>query len=530
MNEYDPNIQTEDYTPPEPAKKRNRFWDNWGGQSLTIAFILHAIVLIIGAYWVFQVTRIPDKPDPSIIPRGGGGGERAADTRIKPNRLRPITPVSTPKWVIAEGNTSNYIIPDQSDKFGEKTTLTSLDSGSTDGFGGLGKGPGHGPGNKGPGNINGWGNCKMPFGPLPPALRGRCTMDDRLQRIKENGGNPQCEEAVVKGLNWIKGNQKADGSFADGDYKVAMTGLALLAYFGHCETPASVEYGDSCLKGITYLINVGMKNDGRLASNYAQPYWSYEHAIATYALGEAMTFSKDGKSEIPYLREITEKAGQFIIDNQNVDNGWAYSYALSGGHTDLSVVGWQIQALRAVSHTDIKFRGMTKAIELGLKYANSHQDKATGGFGYANTNLSGGLDYYTLTGVGMLCNQMWGKGSRSEVSKGAKYLLENSKFEYNGEFADLYGHYYESQAMMQKGGNDWKQYNNTFRDQLLNNQNVDGSWKPPGGGQKIRTVAGVYASNDMYRTCLCTLMMEVYYRFLSTGGTGGIRPTRQLLP
>ena len=45
-----------------------------------------------------------------------------------------------------------------------------------------------------------------------------------------------------------------------------MTGLALLAYFGHCETPVSEEFGDSCMKGIVYLVNLGMKNDGKLAS------------------------------------------------------------------------------------------------------------------------------------------------------------------------------------------------------------------------------------------------------------------------
>jgi len=526
MKEYDPNIQPEDYTPPEPAKNRNRFWGNWGGPSLTIAFLLHAIILILGAFWIFKVISVPEK-DRDIIPRGGGGGERAANTKINTNKLRHIIPTSNPMRVITDGP-SNYTIPDQSDKFGELNPLsTELDGGSHGGLGGLGNGRGFDHGDGGPGTIHGGDIGKIPFGVLPPAFGGRCSMEDRLQRIKENGGNPQCEEAVVRGLRWIKGNQKPDGSFADGEYKVAMTGLALLAYFGHCETPSSVEFGDSCTKGIGFLIDVGMKNDGRLASNYAQTCWSYEHAIATYALGEALTFCKESKTEFPYLREITAKAGQFIIDNQNVDNGWAYSYALSGGHTDLSVAGWQIQALRAVSHTNIKFRGMTKAIERGLKYANSHQDKTSGGYGYANTNLSGGLDYYTLTGVGMLCNQMWDKGNRSEVNKGAKYLLENSKFEYNGEYADLYGHYYESQAMMQKGGDDWKHYNNMFRDQLLNNQNADGSWKPPGGGQKIRAVAGVYASNDMYRTCLCTLMMEVYYRFLSTGGGGGNRTARQ---
>ena len=126
----------------------------------------------------------------------------------------------------------------------------------------------------------------------------------------------------------------------------------------------------------------------------------------------------------------------------------------------------------------------------------------------------------------MLCHQMWGNGGQSPVKKGADYIREKSKFDYNSQYADLYAHYYESQAMMQRGGEDWKFYNNMFRDQLLNNQESDGSWKIPGGGQKIRAVAAQYAdANDegaLYRTCLCTLMLEVYYRFLSTGGGGGM--------
>ena len=73
--------------------------------------------------------------------------------------------------------------------------------------------------------------------------------------------------------------------------------------------------------------------------------------------------------------------------------------------------------------------------------------------------------------------------------------------------------------MMNRGGDQWKKYNEMFRDQILNNQNPDGSWKEPGGGKKPNAAGGTYVSNVHYRNCLCTLMLEVYYRFLP--GTGG---------
>jgi hypothetical protein len=59
-----------------------------------------------------------------------------------------------------------------------------------------------------------------------------------------------------------------------------------------------------------------------------------------------------------------------------------------------------------------------------------------------------------------------------------------------------------------------------FRDQLLNNQNADGSWKSPGGGAKLNAVAASYQNNAHYRNCLCILMLETYYRFLPGTGAG----------
>jgi hypothetical protein len=297
-----------------------------------------------------------------------------------------------------------------------------------------------------------------------------------------------------------------------------MTGLALLAYFGHCETTTSEEFGESCLKAITYLVNLGMQNNGRIGTDMSAQPFCYEHAIATYALAEATTFCKDLKPELPNLKEITEQAGQFIIDNQSTNGAWAYGYNKSAGG-DVSVVGWQIQALKACSHTGIKFRGMTPCINKGLDYLVTCQND-NGGFGYNGPGgPAGNHEYFTLTGVGMLCNQMWDK-NKAAVRKGASYVLKNTKFDYNGECCDLYGHYYESQAMIQRSRADWQKYNDLFRDQVLNNQDSDGSWKVPGGGKKIRGNENI-RGDKVYRSTLCILMLEVYYRFLGTAGDAG---------
>jgi hypothetical protein len=62
--------------------------------------------------------------------------------------------------------------------------------------------------------------------------------------------------------------------------------------------------------------------------------------------------------------------------------------------------------------------------------------------------------------------------------------------------------------MMNRGGKQWQHYNGIMRDEVLKNQKPEGTWMSTGHG------AGVF-----YHTALCTLMLEVYYRFLP--GTGG---------
>ena len=64
--------------------------------------------------------------------------------------------------------------------------------------------------------------------------------------------------------------------------------------------------------------------------------------------------------------------------------------------------------------------------------------------------------------------------------------------------------------MINRGGKEWEDYNNLFRDGLIKAQNEDGSWIQEG-------VKHGPVSTHM-ATCMATLMLEVYYRFLL--GTG----------
>jgi len=284
-----------------------------------------------------------------------------------------------------------------------------------------------------------------------------------------------------------------------------MTGFAVLAYLGRCETPLSEKYGESCLRGITWLVNLGMKTEGKLTTNLADRHWPYEHSIAAYAINEATTFCNQLGINVPNLSAVSQKSTEFILANQHErSGGWEYSYDTTGGRGgDTSIAAWHVQAMKAASHTGLEFKGMNRSKNAALRYMEKMQNQ-NGGIGYSGPGAPASGDYFTMTGGGILSLQMFGKEDSSSVRRGVKYILENTKFDYDGEDSNLYVHYYEVQAMMIRGGKDWETYNAMFRDQLIGKQNANGSWKPNGGKH----------FDEHYRNCLNILMLETYYRFL----------------
>ncbi|HEX5789934.1 MAG TPA: hypothetical protein VFY13_02225, partial [Luteolibacter sp.] len=258
---------------------------------------------------------------------------------------------------------------------------------------------------------SGWGNGDGigagGFAGLPATVSKRCNAADRAKRLKETDGTPACETAVVKALDWFKQTQNPDGSWGK-THQSAMTGFALLAYLGHCETPKSKNYGATVTKGINYLVNLGEKNKGRLSVlEETNIQWVYEHGISTYALAESYTFIQELKitQDFPKLKDVTKEAGEMIMDGQSPAGGWNYRYA-KAPTGDNSVGFWQIQALKACKHTkiwpDSKFK---RTIDNALDFLTKVQGQ-DGAVGYReDSNRSPGL-----TGGAVLAFQMWDQG------------------------------------------------------------------------------------------------------------------------
>lgn len=507
----------EEVKPPHPFVK---LWRQMGGGSLTLSVVIHAVILIIALYVVVS-ERIFEK-EVDFLPGGGTAQGAAASAEMKhqvqQKKRTTLNKAMPMKKIVSNSSTSEVSLPEAPPDLLDVPDVSSmLGAGGglmgSGGFGKAGSGGGFGTG-MGIGGAAG-------FVSLPPSMRSRCSSAERLQKLAQNGGSSECERAVSQSLEWLKNKQNPDGSWGRNN-KAAYTGMVLLCYLGRCETPDSPFYGDNVMKGIMYLIELAQKNPyGAFTEDFAGNAGAYEHGIATYALGEMYTLARLGSKSLPGMREAFEKGVELIIKCQNGkdagrgEGSWDYytKNIAAGNPTskreDLSVAGWQYQALKAAKNTSLKINGLNSAIDKCVDYIERLQTK-DGGIGKEKRDEH--YNQYSLTGAGVLGLQTLGKANKkSTINKGIKFLREfltAEPLDWNKN-CNLYCWYYYTQAFFQQGGDDWKFYNEQLLPQLLSAQQPDGSFKPG----RANWPAGD-ARDEIYRQALCTLQLEVYYRYL----------------
>jgi hypothetical protein len=234
----------------------------------------------------------------------------------------------------------------------------------------------------------------------------------------------------------------------------------------------------------------------------------YAHGIVAYALGEYYTMTKDER-----VVELLKQATTHIVQGQGPDGGWMYAFDKS--ESDTSVSGWQIQALKAAHLSGLNIEGVDAALDKSMLNLQRVRGPK-GGFGYRKKE-----DRYSLTGAGVLCTYFWKQEKDKSVREGIGFIMDSVKngnpVEYKHDKANLYAWYYNTQACLMVGGAAWNAWNRMFQDQIVKAQSPDGSWPPLAKGQSGGELqADPEGAGPFYRTNLCILMLEVYYRYMPT--------------
>ena len=499
----------------------NRYWRRVGGGSLSVSVGIHLVALIIA---IFIITSRGHELEVDFLPGGGSKGSQEASAEVaRQVHSKHLTRPVPRKLVVSNSSLPTIKLNDLPLDQLEMPMIPSAIAKKSDaslGMGTAGQGGGFGNG-IGTGGRSG-------FVSLPPMFNNRCNPMSRLQKLKDSGGTPEGEAAVTKALQWLKSKQAPDGSWG-GFYKCGMTGLALLCYLGHCETPDSRAYGEQVKKAVLFMIEAQRGNRYNVFSqNPALNFATYEHGIGTYAMGEMYSLSNTGNGEVfaGMVRDAFEKGVRVIIENQMLDGGWAYasgrgvSYASESNKADLPVTGWQYQALKAARYSSLNVKGLDPAIDKLVKLLEGMQT-ADGGYGL--TNRDAAYSQWNLSGVALVGIQTLGHGKKPTLAKGVNFAIKtfiDEPPDWNKN-ANLYCWYYYSQAFFQKGGREWQYWNEKVLPQLLEKQTKDGNWSRESESKNIGSVSGTtsFAGQDLdiYRVALCTLMLEVYYRYLKVG-------------
>ncbi|MEQ9408325.1 MAG: prenyltransferase/squalene oxidase repeat-containing protein [Fuerstiella sp.] len=399
------------------------------------------------------------------------------------------------------------------------------------------------------------------------------------------GGTAASEAAVELSLRWLSRMQADDGhwdaerfgagqvrvdengvprNYAGRDADTGITALVILSFLGAGYTHEDGRYALEVDRALDWLIRQ-QDAEGSLAGSAGHYARMYCHAMATYALAEALgmqdsmvpgpivepeVFSAgptvaaviSGGFLAPVgispqvllptsgvglsaqadhvawnlrrvddvtLRAALLRAITFTISQQDPDSGgWRYKFGQEG---DVSMFGWQMMSLKSAEIAGVRINPAVRSRM--IDFLNSVRQGENGGlFGYRRSVRIDGRETEPVTPVmtaeALFCQQMLGYPRDSVASREAvQYLLRNTP---RLSQLNFYYWYYGTLAMYQYGGKPWEDWNRVVRDTLVGEQRRDGeyagSWDPNGPW-------GQYGGR-LYSTAIATLTLEVYYRLL----------------
>lgn len=291
---------------------------------------------------------------------------------------------------------------------------------------------------------------------------------------------PQTERAIKRGLAYLNRRQiksgRDKGSFGRSGYSagVAVCGLSGLAFMCSGSAPSEGPYGRNIEDCVDFLIANSADTGYISLKNGAGNDNMYGHGFATLFLAEAY-----GMSHRPELEMTLQRSIDLIIRCQNEQGGWRYQPVKSDA--DLSITICQIMALRAARDAGIDVPDKTR--EKCIDYVRKSQN-SDGGFRYT---LGSSGSTFALTSAGVVSLYSAGIYDDDGIDKALKYI-ENYKPGRSSQGSYyFYSHYYACQAMWHAGGDHWEEWYPAIREELLKNQQADGSWNDSQVGPEFGT-------------------------------------------
>lgn len=351
-------------------------------------------------------------------------------------------------------------------------------------------------------------------------LAGR-TGASKESLLADGGGSAETEATVARALEWLVRKQGRDGlwslqgPYPDGsnqENRLAATAMALLALQGAGHTTRDGQHREPVARGWRALLKAqtddGVFDLGRMPDQHSM----YAHAQATIAVCELLGMTGDEA-----IRPAAQRALGYCLAAQMPDGGWRYRPPQPGGENkgDMSVTGWFMMALKSGEMAGLAVPSETYE-RLG-KFLDAVFISAEKGYGYQIIPNQKVVQVRpALTAEALLCRQYMGwQRDDPRLGAGIDLLFRELPLEFAYPHKNIYAWYYTTQVCHHAGGAAWRRWNDQMIRVLPASQVATG--KEAGSWDPAHDQWGHFGGR-LFMTCLCTCMLEVYYRHLPLSG------------
>ncbi len=293
------------------------------------------------------------------------------------------------------------------------------------------------------------------------------------------GVSPETQAAIDRGLEWLARTQASDGSWRNaggyGSYPAAMTGLAGMALLASGSTPTRGKHYDNVRRAVAYLRKHADGATGVISVPAEEGRSMYGHGFATLFLASVYGMEEDAREQ-ERLKRVLDKAVALIAQAQSSAGGWIYTPDSGGDEGSVTVT--QIQALRACRMAGIVVDRRT--VDRAVGYIKNCQNP-DGSIRYSLNSGGDGRPAITAAGVAVLYNAGV-YDDQPFVDKAVQYCKKQVQVAVDNTGHHYYTQLYWSQALYQRGGDDWTAYYQKAADYLRKQQRKDGSWEGDGVG------------------------------------------------
>jgi hypothetical protein len=287
-------------------------------------------------------------------------------------------------------------------------------------------------------------------------------------------GDSRWDEAISKGLEWLRKNQSSRGQWNTQVYPTAMAALAGTALIGSGSTTTQGPYARQVARAADFIISKSREN-GLIGDPQTDSRYTYGHGFSMLFLSQVL--GEEGLIDRRHeLVDVLTKAVEFSGNAQTAAGGWGYVSAKEGNDFDEgSTTITQVQGLRGCRNAGVPV--VAEVIEKAKQYIYECKNP-DGGISYSSRQRGSSRPAITAAALAALYNA--GDYESEHVPDMLKYSKDSLHDISDSTRAFGHWHYtylYYSQVVYRQGDELWVPFRDKLYERIVADQRSDGYWE-----------------------------------------------------